>query len=224
MPMKTGKRNILVRFLIPYVLLLLVTCFMGLYMYYTALNTVKADALEVNKAVLSQANTLIDQYLQNMEDTIAHMAFNPSLSRCINMRQPFSSQEYYNLYEAQRSLSLQGLQSSFVPGYFVYLPDGDIVMLRDTTYTRPQLFYSQYISGDGQSYEDWAQEALSRENHKRFRPQVEIRLNSKKQSFIPYTFVLQQGPWGRVQGSVTALIGAPVIISVLFGKRKSELS
>ncbi len=213
--MKTGKRNILIRFLVPYILLLLVTGFMGLYMYYTALNTVKADALEVNKAVLSQANTLIDQYLQSMEDTIAHMAFNPSLSRCLNMRQPFSSQEFFNLYEAQRSLSLQGLRNDFVSGYYVYLPAGEVVMLHDTTYTRPQLFYSQYISAGSPSYEQWAQATLSGENHKRFRPQVDIRLGSKKQALIPYTFVLQQGARGRVQGSVTALISAEALGGLL---------
>ncbi len=152
--MKKGKRNIFIRFLLPYMVLLLITGAMGLFMSRKTHDSVMDGALEVNKAVLAQTNILVDQYLREMEDTVVHMAFNPSLTRCLNMRKPLSSQDYYYLFEAQRSLSLQGLKNNFVTHYYVCLESSDTVLLPDTAYTRPRLFFDQYLEGsrpDGES-------------------------------------------------------------------------
>lgn len=147
------KRDVLLRFVKSYILVLLLPLVIGFLTYYQGVTIIREDTYSIFRSMLSQVIQGIEQDLAEMETLSMQIANNPVL-----LEQVYQSDVNSNTI-LQMELCIREVKKYFVNDTsvfdcFIYFENSDYIMTRETLYRTP-LYYEYVLHYKSDQYEKW---------------------------------------------------------------------
>ena len=209
------KNTILLRFLLPYTILLLIPIIMGAVIYSKTVAMVEADVKKSNISMMTQSMDIVDRHLQEIDSTVKRLALNQRILTFINMKNlEEGSPELYKVIDAMEDLSGYRFTNSLVKEVYVYSRETGIVLSTANAQTRMNLAYGRYFKFGDLNYEQW-NETTKLYHANEFIPATPVLINEKEYSIITNIQSLPMGAPMYNRGAILVLIDAKAINKLL---------
>lgn len=187
------KRHIFIRFLIPYLLLLLIVLGVGVAGYQVTLDTVKKNAIEVNHTVLEQSSHMVDRYLEEVDTLVKQVSLSQQVSHILYLQKPLTSAQQYQISQLRQEISTYGILNDFVSLFYLYFHNSDTVITPDTAYRDSSLFFQNYIASSSVGFEEWLEQIFPPRSPGSFYSGEQIRTSGVQRNVITAVYPLPLG-------------------------------
>ncbi|MBD2845045.1 helix-turn-helix domain-containing protein [Paenibacillus sp. IB182496] len=165
------KKSILYSWLVSYMFILFIPILLSAIVYAQSVRVVQHQILDLNRAMITQFQQVVDGQMQNIRQISLQMAVNPDLQAFLAIHadgQPALSFDYANtLKMLLQELNLYTLSNSFIPDFYVYLPESGVV-LTSNGYYDSRTFYDTYMmTRSDERFEAW-EEGMQRQYYGSF--------------------------------------------------------
>lgn len=152
------KSKVFFKYIITYILVLLVPILAISTMVYTRIiTTLKQEIIESTSRVLLQANENMDRVIGDLENICSNIPLNSKLSPII-FKDGSEDLKMYPLYEGMLELSKYTVSNSNIEDIFILKKDADLVLSNRSKYTFHDFFSRVY--DDNKSSEDSPEDAI----------------------------------------------------------------
>lgn len=217
---KFGKKNKLVfRFLLPYMLLLLIPLILGLTTYKKSIGALESEIDASNMAMLEQNRNILDSRFAEINNIIQEIAYHPKIASLQVSANAFEGKDVYQIIEAEKSLYHYDLVNNFVFKFFVVFDKSGVVMTHNNTY-RLSHFYGPTLKFEGLGFDEWYDRYIKQYYNKEYLPPVNIEYEGKRHTVLPVVHSL--GRPGSIQGAIMILVDSEQIQGLLKGLNVSD--
>lgn len=207
LPGKPNKSNIFKRFLVSFLLMLIIPIGLSSFTYYEAVNIVETQSREAKLSVLEQTRDMLDKQWNDMDEASIQLSFDSRLIGLYNVQAPLDNSpvlfDVWNYYKDFRSLALTG--SAFTNTVFIALKNSDLVFSKVQTTDSTREFYNDVFHYDRMSYEEWHALLFDKSHLREVLPSRPARINGVDTSVITYMTSL---PLGANQESQAVVVFA----------------
>ncbi len=199
---KDRKNRLLRRFLISYIIILIIPMFIAGLVFKETASMVKEDSLRENLNLLEQTMYIIDQGLKEMDTLSMNITADSSLRWLLYKKSPIQPSDVPTLRENLEGLQLlYNLSTNFIMKYYLIYPNSNTVLTPSSTYNLRDFYGNLYINGE-MRYEDWKKEILGRSHNKEVIPSQSVFVEGSRRAVITYLssmpFEQYMGPLGTV--------------------------
>ncbi|MEK3722859.1 helix-turn-helix domain-containing protein [Paenibacillus sp. FSL H8-0034] len=213
-PPKKEKYMVFMRFLVPYILFLLVPLFITLITYQQTISELEAEMTSKNVTILNHSKEIIDQRLAEIDSIAQQLVSNSTVQQFQYVSQAFEGNMVNRTLDLKKSLYDYTVTNNFIFDYFLVYPNNGTVMNSKNIYTLPA-FYREYLNYDSMDMEQWKRSFLDVFHQRAILPAQGVNMNGKPYRFITYLHTL--GYSSRFQGTLFILIEDKEIQKLLKG-------
>src|SRR4051794_5596639 len=102
--MKHGGSNIVLKFLVPYLLILFVPIMIGMITYNKTISVIETETAKSNMTLLNQSKEIIDRRLDEVDRITQQIMMDPSLISYQYIGTPFEGTNTFRTIEMKKSL------------------------------------------------------------------------------------------------------------------------
>lgn len=117
---KSGGHKLFFRFLVPYIVVLLIPFMLGTIIYERTVELVKANSEESNIAILEQSIEVLEQRISEIEMIVSQHLVNKDVQNFLYKHEPFSSSNTYSILETRKHFYNYKTMNNFILDYFVF--------------------------------------------------------------------------------------------------------
>lgn len=213
------SRRIVLRFLVPYAILLFIPLALGLVTYTKSIGLIGKQIGATNTAMMTQSKTMLDFRLGEIEQIMREIAGNPKIVRLQSQKDLFTGQNVYDILDASRSLYHYNLANNLIAHYFVILKNGNAV-LNDSQIYKLDEFYDTFLKFRSMDFDRWYDLVLNTYHSRAILPAETVYFQGKPLSVIPV--VQSLGLPSRIQGAVLVLLDNGTVRGMLDGLNVSD--
>lgn len=197
----------LVRFLLSYIIILLIPLLIGVLAYNEAVRLVERDAREANLSLLEQTKDILDRRFDEIDSIVTQISNSTKINKMINVNGPLNGADAFVMYDVLRDLSYYTVRNSFIADFYIYFRNSDIIMSSRSTYIRLPVFYEPAFKFGNMTYEEWHSKILESYHYKDYLPSTLAVLNGKMSPVITYMQSLPvEYPCHPIKGNIMVLI------------------
>ncbi|MBD2845959.1 AraC family transcriptional regulator [Paenibacillus sp. IB182496] len=204
--------KLMIRFFVPYLLILIVTHGISMYTYYHTLNVMERDVLEVNRQALEQTKNILDRRLSELEMIVSQLSNAPRVTNYQTVTEPFEGVSTYRTLELVKELYDYKQSNNFIADYYLYYQASDMVISANTSYRLPA-FYSDIYGYTDLDAAQWREMLGDGYHYKRILPAREMDVRGKRERMVTYLHSI--GMPHSSKGVVVILIRESEIRSLL---------
>lgn len=186
------KRNDYFRKLVAtYLGVMLLAILIALTGYSVAFKVIEKDIRDSNLAMLKQSQTIVDQKISSLSDTLYEMATNRTLLNATNMSDDNIS--YLMLRDSVDTLKSfrLNIDQSFVYDYFIYLRRCDQMIMSDTSYSA-NFYYENEARSMTLSYHQWLK-LMAAPHRGDFSGKITATVSNQRMDYLMYMLSLPMG-------------------------------
>lgn len=146
--------RIMLHFLVPYVLILLVSLCVGVLVNKNTLSLLEREVVNNNHAILDQGRRSVDRRLAEISSINQSVSGGVQVLAFQNMDNPFLGRNVMQVLQTRQTLIDYSLTNNFILGYFVLYEKGDVVLGPNLTY-RLQDFHEAILRYDDLAIDQW---------------------------------------------------------------------
>lgn len=210
-------KNILIRYLIPYLVLLLFPLIIGTVVYEKTLNIVEAGIMKSNLTTLEQIKSGIDQKFSEVDMIVYQTINNPKIKSFQYETQPF--QNVYRMISTQQSIVDYRIANSIILDYAILFRNSDVALTPNSIYKAKE-FYGQHLQFDDEQFNSWHQQAMNVWHQEETQPARRVVMDGKPYTAI--TYLQSLGTPKFSYGAVMILIDNSEIQRILSGIRTAN--
>lgn len=147
------KRKVFTRFLVSYVLILVVPLGIGSVAYMKAGRIVEQESTRYNMAMLQQVRQVIDSQLTDMKQLAIEIAYNPSVQAMLTSGAEDEGQGQV-VIKTLNDLFRYKTMNQFIYDFYVYFAKSDTIISPNGQW-KPSFFYNGLYRYEDISYNDW---------------------------------------------------------------------
>lgn len=191
--------KIFYRFLITYLIILLIPVAFGLISYNRAYKTIEKNTIEANNVLLNQTKEIIERHLEEVDSISMLLSNNKRIKNFSYLKDPFKGANTYQTIKLKDELQKYNLVNEFIISYFVCFQKSKLV-LGPNLISPAERFYGHYLDYTNINYEQWYQQVFNTYHQKDFMPAMMVNLNDKKYKAVSYlsSFGYSDFPLGTV--------------------------
>jgi two-component system, response regulator YesN len=176
------SHRIFIRFMVSYLIVLVMPMMLGIFGFSTAVNIVRKDIEDSNLSMLNQSKDILDEQLSVIHNMSMQIVNEPTVNALAGIKEVDDSFPYYDTKKAINFLLNQRLylNQDFIYNFYVYFRHTDYIITPDTMYKAP-LFYENVLRYKDLDYAKW-KEMLFKEFY-----------NGKYFSSMPFESQLNRG-------------------------------
>lgn len=193
---------LLVRFFVPYALILLGSLFVGWFAYDKTSELVESETLNSSNAALGQIREALDRRLAEIETIARQMSNEPKLQSFQFVKQPYGGTHPYSMMDLEKSLFNYRLFNHFIVDYYVAFKNSEMAISPGKVYTMKQ-FYNLQLQHEEWSFDQWRSRLFDTYHYKTYMSGTPITYEGK-----PYSAVSFMHSFGTKDGGgvITVLI------------------
>lgn len=149
------------RFLISYMIILMIPSVAGYMSYQTAINVAESVSIENGVTQLQKSKELLERRMAEVEGFTRQLAINQDLGILMNERASGDQSNVYGIWKMMRDVLTFGQTNDFLKHFFVYLRNYNVVLTPGSAYFRPEHYYEAYHYRD-MPFEEWRSGVLER--------------------------------------------------------------
>ena len=150
----SGKQNIFHRFLLSYILVLLVPLLIGWIVYYRNIKTVESQEIEATMKGLEKAANALDTQLREVQELVTFIGEDVDTKRLTVIQTPWQMRDYGFLVEMINRLMDYKKGRPFIQTLYVAYTNDDRVITTESSYPIP-LFYEHIFSYPELNQAEW---------------------------------------------------------------------
>lgn len=143
------------KFFYTYITFSLFTIVLALIAYALSYTVIRDAAVESGRAELAFAQQVVEARIDDLYNTVGHLAVNPDLNAVAQLRQPLPYPEFYDLIRFQRLLPQFNITDTFIESVYVYFFDARIMVSTAQTVVRMPFFYRHFFRHGDLSFREW---------------------------------------------------------------------
>lgn len=205
------QASLLIRFFVPYALILLCSLFVGWFAYHKTSELVESETMKSSSAVLGQIREALDRRLAEIETIARQMSSEPKLQSFQFEKDPFGGKNPYTLWDLEKSLFDYRLFNHFIVDYYVAFKNNGMFISPRKIYTMEQ-FYDLQLHYDDLTLEEWRSNLFDTYHYKTYLPGTSVEYEGKPYSVV--SFMQSFGVKGS-GGVITVLINNQQIQEML---------
>jgi two-component system response regulator YesN len=207
-PGKPNKSNIFKRFLVSFLLMLIIPIVLSSFTYNEAVHIVETQSREAMLSVLEQTRDIIDKHWTDMDEASIQLSFDSRLSGLFSLQAPLDNSpvlfDIWNYYKDFRFSALTG--SVFTNTFFIVLRNSDLVFSKVQTTDATRDFYNDVFQYKDLPYEEWHSLLFRQPHFREVLPSRNVRINGVETSAITYMTSLPLGSNPESQAVVVVAI------------------
>lgn len=173
-----NRHTIFLKFMLSYVVVLLIPLLIGIFAYSESFNMIAEDAHESNLSMLEQSKITIDGRLAEVNAMIDQLALSATVDSMLSMANPLvDGSTVFNIIDMQSDLVSYKATNEFIYSFYIYSNKGDIVFSPETSYIRIPYFYDQIFKYGDMTFSEWKEQILDKNHQKTYLPTTPIYMN-----------------------------------------------
>ncbi|MBD2862685.1 helix-turn-helix domain-containing protein [Paenibacillus oceani] len=212
-------QSLFFKFMIPYMIVLLIPLLIGLITYRGTVEMIEKEVVNNNMTLLRQSKETLDRRLAEVETVSNQMATDTRVMQFQTIREPFEGANTYRVMETRKGLYDYGLSNHFISGSYLLFKRSGLALSSKLTYTLPD-FFNHVLTYPDMDYSAWYSLLLDRHYNKTYLPARQVVLSGEARSMV--TYVQSLGYPGFEQGAVVTLIRNEEIVKLLRGLDVSD--
>lgn len=207
------KINVFRKFLLSYILILVIPLLSNYIVYQVSINKLMNQATESSKKVLNETRSIIDRKNEEIESFIYQMAKNPDVNQLM-LRELADSNITYETYKVLNSIRPYWYTNTLFKNFYIYYHNIDLIVSPESSYVRPDDYY-KLKAIQGIDLKEW-NEHWNQSYHSGFHfPSDPVTLGDENANFIPYVHSLPFNSKHSPKANVVILIDENEITSLL---------
>lgn len=209
------KRQVFLRFLISYVIILLIPIIVGSFLYRQVLLIVEKETEDKSRIIIEQSKNVTDKYLSDVDRIIKQMGFNPNVSMLSHSDGQVKGEDVYTTYITQKDLVSTSIANNFIAGYYIYFKNSDIIISKNTSYFNSQFFFTKFYRSDNYDYSQWIRTMTQTYHSQSYFPASEVDTDRGRRLVIECMQSLPVMGAGEPSGCISIFIDESSIRELL---------
>lgn len=205
------KAALLVRFFIPYAVILVGSLLVGWFAYGKTAELIESETVRTTSAALQQIQEALDQRFAEIENLARQMSSESKVLSFQFEKEPFAGTGPYRLWDLEKSLFNYKLFNHFIVDYYIAYRNSNMIVSPRKVYTVDQ-YYRMQLHYDDQPLSEWKQALFGQYHYKTYAPGHSVVYEGKPYSVVSY---MQSFGNKRSSGVVTVLINNMQIQNML---------
>lgn len=205
--------SLIMRFLVSYLIILLIPVFIGTLVYKEAIKIVESDVKASNLSLLNQCRDIIDQQLISIDIMKNQISLSPQLNLSLKRSDIKQLDFYYEMRKLMNELRPYSLSVSIVDNFFIYMKNPNYIISPLMAYDA-DFFFQSVFKYEPMDHEQWLTE-LNRYHSGTVFPTATATLESRNIAVIPYIHSLPTTYLRKVEGAIVFLLNAETIQKLL---------
>ncbi|MDQ8734788.1 AraC family transcriptional regulator [Paenibacillus sp. LHD-38] len=148
------KMHIFRRFLLSYILILVIPLIASFIVYQVSLNKIVDHATTSSTKLLKEMISAIDQKNIEIEQFIYQLHFNQDIRQLMHRKSASDTLVAYDIYKVRESLEQLVHTNTLLSRFYIYFNQIDTIITPRSAYVRPEDFFNNYTY-DEMSFEEW---------------------------------------------------------------------
>ncbi|OMC98962.1 AraC family transcriptional regulator [Paenibacillus odorifer] len=174
--------NIFRKFLISYVVILVIPSIGGYMSYLTSISVTQSISIENGVTQLQKSQEILERRMAEVEGFTRQLAVNQELN--VLMNESENETNVYGIWKTMRNVLTFGQTNDFLQNYYIYLANYNLILTPGSTY-RPEHYYSNF-NYKGLSLQDWRKEVLETTHRSEIKPLSDFVSRGMQTSVITY--------------------------------------
>ena len=211
--LKLHKNIAFKRFLVSYILILIIPIVISSFVYVQAMAVIEDNAVNSGNFMIRQSGDIIDSYLSDIDLSVFMLSTNSTLQSVLNMPQPtFGSNKVYQLIKVINDMKSNNVSGSLDSTTYIFLEKTNVVIDNNFANYNIRDFFENSMRYDGILYEEWSRQIFDDNNNKKIIPSHRIikKVGHNNVEYEAVTYI-QSIP----QGAVVVLIDTQKIRELL---------
>ncbi len=187
------KYRIFTKFLLYYMIILIVTLFIGIISYNEAYKIAKKDAIEDVFFTLESGRDLLEARLMEVDNMVAQLSLDQSMFDYWNMRGALAANNYFKMNTLSSELMSNILTNDFIDEFYLYLKSPDVLVSTKQVATRTKIFYNAFLNYEGVEFSEWVNKIFTYTQGKSFWPAHKVTQDNQIKTFISYIHLMPIG-------------------------------
>lgn len=196
------KAGLLLRFFVPYAVILVGSLLVGWFAYAKTAALVESESVKSTSSALQQIQEALDQRLAEIETIARQMSSESKIQSFQFEKEPYGGTGPYRLWDLEKSLFNYRLFNHFIVDYYIAYRNSDMIISPRKVYTADQ-YYSLQLRYDDRSFGEWKNTLFERYHYKTYMPGHSITYEGRPYSVVSY---MQSFGNKSSSGVVTVLI------------------
>lgn len=196
------KAALLVRFFIPYAVILVGSLLVGWFAYGKTAELIESETVRSTSAALQQIQEALDQRFAEIENLARQMSSESKVLSFQFEKEPFAGTGPYRLWDLEKSLFNYKLFNHFIVDYYIAYRNSNMIVSPRKVYTVDQ-YYRMQLHYDDQPLSEWKQALFGQYHYKTYAPGHSVVYEGKPYSVVSY---MQSFGNKRSSGVVAVLI------------------
>ncbi|HUC94238.1 MAG TPA: hypothetical protein VMS09_19855 [Paenibacillus sp.] len=179
------------RFLISYIILLLIPNIAGYVSYRTSIDVAESSSIENSLMLLKQSEEILERRLAEVEGFTKQLAINQDLNRLISEKMQGETYNVFGLWKMARDVADYSQTNDFLQNFYIYFNNYDVVLTPGSVYFRPEHYYelNQYV---GVSFKEWKKTIVEAPHEQEILPLRSFKQGKRDLSVVTFAQSLPQ--------------------------------
>lgn len=197
------RQSVFVKFVLSYLLILIIPIMIGVQQYYKTQQVLVEDAAEMNLQILRMSQDIVDRLFLEVDDVVSTLSVNNDV---LNLMQNVSTsptpEQLYNFSLLRNNLNQITITNKFFFDIFLTFTNSSSVITSKTSF---DLRENNIRIGD-KPLAEWMEAVSTRGDQKQYYNLDSVQMGGAQHKLIAYVSPLPNGFQGKVQGSIVVFI------------------
>ncbi len=163
----SNKLGVFYRFLVSYILILLIPLVMGSFIYHKAFGIIQDEAVSSSLSMIKQSMDILDTRLKEIQGVTQQLSLSQNTSKLLVTETDYSL--YLNM---QKDLLTYRVNNNFIRDCIIYIKDEKVLITPVSCTNREAIFYKGFFKSGGMDYESWHKDFWSKKYVGEFIPSI----------------------------------------------------
>ncbi|NQX65177.1 AraC family transcriptional regulator [Paenibacillus alba] len=210
------------RFLISYIVILIIPSIAGYMSYRTAISVTQSISIENKVTQLQKSQEILERRIAEVESFTRQLALNQDLSLLLSENLVDEKANVYGIWKITRDIKAYSQTNDFLKHFYIYLRNFNVIITPGNAYFRPEHYYqtSRYAN---LSLEEWKSRILDKTHRSEMLPLSPFINNGVQTSVITFMQSLPLDSFNDTSPAmVVTVIDEQTINGVLSGLRDPD--
>lgn len=207
----------MLRFLVTYLLVLVLPILVSLVAYRQAFVSVREGTVTLKRSTLDRAADNVDRSFSEIDRLVTSIANSRQVARYLLVEDAFDTDNFGYLIEAQRNLPRFEVTSEFVQDYAVYFARSQSILSPTTIGLRLPVFFSDSMNYTNLTFDEWYRMISAKYEQSRILPPEEVRLGGLRRTVVTYLKSVPVERFGAFYATVAVLLHAEDLARMIDG-------
>lgn len=149
------RHKFMLRFLVPYLCVLMIAMIIGSYSYINILEIVESDTKEDNLSALEQSQSIVNRRLAEIEGMVTHLAIRKKSADLLELPGYHEPGAVEKIADIQQEITLYNQMNTYINSIYIYLHASDVVISSFLSQHRADQFYGSFFRYGNLGLPEW---------------------------------------------------------------------